>query len=130
MKPVENMRVVILAPAIFIYLFSFSQSQDTIKVDSPIFTSADKQPEFPGGPQKFDEYIKLYIRNLEMSIGRIVIEFVVETDGSLSRVHLLKGLCQKCDAEAIRVIQSSPKWIPGEQGGKRVRVRHSVTIIY
>ena len=60
--------------------------------------------------------------------GRVFVEFVVGVDGGISQVKVLKGLGAGCDKEAMRVIQKSPKWIPGKQRGKSVRVRMVVPL--
>lgn len=115
---------------VLISLSGLSQVGDTAKIDQKIFTSVEKLPEFPGGEEEFTNYIRLYLHNAEMSIGRIVIEFIVETDGSLTEIRISKGLCPKCDGEALRVMRNSPKWTPGEHNGKKVRVKHTASIIY
>lgn len=113
-----------------ISLTCFSQVGDTTETDQKLFTSVEKLPEFPGGNEQFTNYIRLFLHNTEMSIGRIVVEFVVETDGALTEIKISKGLCPQCDAEALRVMRNSPKWIPGEHNGKKVRVKYRATIIY
>lgn len=101
-------------------------------VDEP-FLMAEKQPEFPGGTRKFAKYLR---KNLKyppqarrMGIeGKVFVEFVVNRDGSLVDIKVIKGIGAGCDKEAIRVLKKSPKWKPGKQRGKAVRVRMSVPI--
>jgi len=62
--------------------------------------------------------------------GRVFVEFVVEIDGSLSEVKVIRGIGGGCDEEAIRVVMQSDKWVPGKQRGKPVRSRFNLAIIF
>jgi len=100
---------------------------------NPIFTSVEEVPQFPGGVEAFSMFLgknARYPANMrENGIqGRVIISFVVETDGSLSDVHVTRGIADELDREALRVISSSPKWKPGVQNGRLVRVAYSVPI--
>lgn len=124
------MKMLLATSWLFTYFLSYPQNKDFSQINQRISTTADKMPSFPGGEEKFKDYITLYLHNTEMAIGRIVVQFVVEVDGSLSDIQVVKGLCSKCDEEAIRVIKNSPRWTPGEKDGIKVRVKYSATIIY
>jgi protein TonB len=65
----------------------------------------------------------------DKTTGRIIISFVVEKDGSLSAPEIVKGLSAELNAEAIRLIKEAPKWNPGMQGGRPVRVKFTIPII-
>jgi protein TonB len=60
----------------------------------------------------------------------VYIKFVVEKDGSITDIQVIKGIGSGCDKEAVRVLKGAPKWIPGEQRGKPVRVRRSLPIVF
>lgn len=98
-----------------------------VTIDDPnkIFTSVEKYPEFPGGYDKFYQYLKDN-RKITVPIGvnpdRVIVTFVVEKDGSLTDIKVVKSISAGCDAEAIRLIKSSPKWLPGMVNGTPVRV--------
>ncbi len=124
------MKIFLAASLLLIYFLSYPQSQHSSPINQQFSSTADKMPSFPGGEEKFKDYITLHLRNTEMAIGRIVVQFVVEVDGSLSDTQVVKGLCSKCDDEAIRVIKNSPRWTPGEKDGIKVRAKYSATIIY
>ena len=62
--------------------------------------------------------------------GKVFVEFIVETDGSISNVKSVRGIGAGCDAESMRVIQTSPKWNPGLQAGKPVRTRMILPITF
>ena len=62
--------------------------------------------------------------------GRVTCSFIVETDGSLSNIQVIRGLDPALDKEAVRVIGEMPKWIPGTQRGKAVRVKYTVPMTF
>ncbi|MEM7368065.1 MAG: TonB family protein [Bacteroidota bacterium] len=93
---------------------------------------ADKMPHFPGGNAALNAYIKKHVRYPEKApIGRkgqVVVQVVVNADGSLSNLLLLKGLGEGFDEEAIRLVAQMPRWIPGKEKGLNVPVYHKVVI--
>lgn len=93
-----------------------------------IFTVVEKQPEFPGGTAELFKFlskaIKYPVIAQENGIqGRVVCSFVVNRDGSIVDIQVMRGVDPSLDKEAVRVISEMPKWKPGEQRGKPVRVR-------
>jgi protein TonB len=101
--------------------------------EAPIFTVVESMPEFPGGLQELYNYlgnnIKYPVMAKESGIqGRVFVTFVVERDGSITDVRVLRGIGGGCDEEAIRVVQSMPKWQPGKQRGKPVRVQYNLPV--
>jgi TonB family protein len=103
--------------------------------DNTITSNGDQVPEFPGGLDAFFKFLGKNIRypanaRENGTQGRIIISFVVEKDGSLTDVKVVKGIGDGCDEEAVRVIKMSPKWNPGVQDGKPVRVKYSVPIAF
>lgn len=93
-----------------------------------IFTVVEKQPEFPGG---MSELMKFLAKSIKYPViaqengiqGRVVCSFVVNRDGSIVDIQVMRGVDPSLDKEAVRVIGTMPKWKPGEQRGKPVRVR-------
>ncbi len=101
--------------------------------EQEIFTVVESMPEFPGGPQAMMEYIARNIKYPPMAResgiqGRVFVNFVVEPDGSVTNVNVLRGIGGGCDEEAIRVVESMPKWTPGRQRGKAVRVSFTLPV--
>ena len=100
--------------------------------ETPV-TIVKEMPEFPGGDA---ERVKYLINNLtypreakEADIsGTVYLEFIVERDGSISNIKILRGIGGGCDEEAVRVVQMMPKWKPGRQQGHEVRVRFNLPI--
>jgi len=98
-----------------------------------IFDVVEDQPEFPGGDEARMKFLRDNIRYptiaRETGIqGTVFITFVVERDGSITDVRVLRGIGGGCDEEAIRVVRMMPKWNPGKQRGRAVRVQFSMPI--
>jgi TonB family protein len=96
-------------------------------------TFVERMPEFPGGQKALQDYLKGALRYptaaREAEIqGTVYMGFVVETDGSISDVEVMRSVHPMLDAEAVRVISAMPHWIPGEQNQKKVRVRFALPI--
>ena len=115
---------------------SSSAVNDTAhKSDGPIFTTVEKVPEFPGGLDAFGKFLAENIkypadsRNKEVQ-GRVLLSFIVEHDGTLSDIKVVRGLAKDLDQESLRVLSLSPKWIPGMQNGHAVRVAYAVPISF
>jgi len=104
-------------------------------VEAEIFKVVEEMPEFPGGTAKLLEYIGKNIKYPMMAResdiqGKVYVQFVVEPDGSISKVTVLRGIGGGCDEEAVRVVQSMPRWKPGKQRGAPVRVQYMVPIVF
>lgn len=100
-----------------------------------IFVVVENQPEFPGGNaamMKFlSDNIKYPVIAQENGLqGRVITNFVVECDGSITDVQVVRGVDPSLDREAIRVIQSMPRWKPGQQRGQAVRVRFTLPVVF
>ena len=104
-------------------------------VEQEIFQIVEEMPAFPGGEAKLMEYVAKNIKYPQIARetgiqGRVFVGFVVEPDGSISNVKLLRGIGGGCDEEAMRVIKSLPKWKPGKQRGKAVRVSYQIPVFF
>ena len=100
-----------------------------------IFVVVEQQPEFPGGTTALMKFLGDNIRYpviaQENGIqGRVIMNFVVERDGSISDVQVVRGQDPSLDREAERVIKTMPKWKPGQQRGKPVRVRFTLPVVF
>lgn len=102
-----------------------------------IFEAAgvENYPEFPGGMEAWSKFIQRNLRYpsaaQESEVqGKVYLSFVVEKDGSITDVQVTKGIGYGCDDEAMRVIKKSPRWKPGSQNNKFVRVRYRMPINY
>ena len=102
-------------------------------VEAEIFTVVEESPSFPGGEEARIRFLQENIEYPQMAResgiqGTVYMTFVVEPTGSVSGVRVLRGIGGGCDEEAIRVIQKMPKWNPGKQRGKPVRVQFTMPI--
>ena len=102
-------------------------------VEQEIFQIVEEMPSFPGGEQKLMEYVVKNVKYPQIAKetgikGRVFVSFVVEPDGSVSNVKVLRGIGGGCDEEAMRVVKSLPKWKPGKQRGKAVRVSYMLPV--
>jgi len=102
-------------------------------VEEEIFTIVENMPEFPGGTKKLFQYLGKNIKYPAMAKdagikGKVYVTFVVDKDGSIADVKVLRGIGGGCDEEALRVVKSMPKWSPGKQRGKPVRVQYNLPI--
>ncbi len=106
--------------------------EETVE-ESPIFIIVESMPHFPGGDAARIEYLSENLKYPTMARetniqGKVFVTFVVEKDGSITDVKVLRGIGGGCDDEAIRVIKNMPKWIPGKQRNTPVRVQFNMPI--
>ena len=103
--------------------------------ENKVFDIVEQQPLFPGGPAALMKFLmdntKYPVVAQENGVqGRVTVQFVVEKDGSISDVHVLKGVDPSLDKEAVRVVKSMPRWTPGKQNGITVRVNYRVPVLF
>ncbi len=109
--------------------------EETAK-EEEVFLIVEEMPSFgTGGANEFRQYIGENLRYPEVAAengiqGRVFVQFVVEADGRLTNVKVIRGVDPSLDKEAVRVVESSPKWNPGKQRGKPVRVSFTFPIIF
>ena len=100
---------------------------------SKVFMVVEKMPEFPGGVKKLLNYLATNIKYPAEARkagvqGRVFVNFIVEKDGSISHVKIVKGIGYGCDKEAIKAVENMPRWIPGYQRGEPVRVSYNLPV--
>lgn len=98
-----------------------------------VFNVVEKMPEFEGGVQNLLQFLKANITYPEEAKkngtqGRVVVQFVVDKDGSITDANIVKSVSPELDAEALRVVKIMPKWTPGEQKGEKVRVKFTLPV--
>ena len=115
------------------------KSDDVVSEDvaepEGVFDIVEHMPSFPGGQM---ELMKFFAENVRYpkeaeekgKQGRVVLTFIVEKDGSISHIDVAKKVCEELDAEAVRVASSMPKWTPGKQNGRNVRVKFTVPVTF
>ncbi|MFN3940550.1 MAG: energy transducer TonB, partial [Chitinophagales bacterium] len=95
----------------------------------------EEMPTFPGGDKALYEYLAKNIKYPAVAKdngieGKVYIKFVVNEDGSVSQVSLARGIGGGCDEEAMRVVSGMPKWTPGKQRGKNVKVWYTLPVYF
>ena len=100
-----------------------------------VYDVVEQMPEFPGGMPAMIEFLQTnlnYPKDAKKQNvgGRILVMFVVEADGSISNVRVAKKVFPSLDAEALRVVKAMPKWNPGKEKGKPVRVNFTIPIVF
>jgi len=112
-----------------------AQKTVVAKKNQQVFDVVEKMPEYPGGQAALFEYLSTNVKypvdaEKQKIQGRVLVTFVVNTDGSITDIEVVKKAFPSLDAEAVRVISGMPKWIPGEQKGQKVRVKYTVPLSF
>ncbi len=112
-----------------------AQPEPPKEEETKVFDVVEQMPSFPGGPSALMQYlasnIKYPVVAEENGVqGRVIVTFVVEKDGSITDVRVVKSVDPSLDKEATRVVKSMPKWIPGKQNGSAVRVKYTVPVTF
>lgn len=100
-----------------------------------VYESVEVMPEFPGGQAELLKFVAKSIKypteaQRRGAQGRVIVKFVVETNGSISNIHVVKGIDPLLDAEAIRVCTTMPTWAPARQEGKAVRCYYTIPVTF
>ena len=112
-----------------------AQPEPPKEEEAKVFDVVEQMPSFPGGPSALFEYLS---KNIKYPVvaeengiqGRVIVTFVVEKDGSITDVRVVKSVDPSLDKEAQRVVKSMPRWIPGKQNGSAVRVKYTVPVTF
>lgn len=109
------------------------KAEEEVIEEQEIFQVVESMPEFPGGEEARIQFLRDNIKYPQMAResgiqGTVYVTFVVEPDGRVTGVRVLRGIGGGCDEEAVRVVKAMPRWIPGKQRGKPVRVQFNMPI--
>lgn len=134
MKTRKNLSLKV-ALMMFVLLFSFMTSTAQTKKNDMVFDVVEVMPQFPGGQIAMLKYIMENMKYPEQAMkegiqGRVAVRFIVEKDGSISDVKPILSVHPLLNKEAVRVVESMPKWTPGKQNGKPVRVRYNLPVMF
>ncbi len=105
------------------------------EVSNKVFDVVEEMPHFPGGPAALQAFLssntKYPVVAQENGVqGRVIVSFVVERDGSITDVRVVRSVDPSLDREASRVVRSMPRWSPGKQNGSTVRVKYTVPVVF
>ena len=110
---------------------------DTVKVapEDAYFDVVEQMPEFPGGQTELMKYLQQSVKYPKEAQekglqGRVIVSFIVDTDGSVEKPEVVRSVDPQLDAEALRVVKMMPKWQPGKQNGKVVRVKYHFPVTF
>ena len=137
MGPINEIVVVEQAPATQgkVEPVEMPNAMKVEKAEKEAFDVVEQMPQFPGGPEALMQFLsqnvkypkEAYEKNVQ---GRVIANFVVEKDGSITEAKIVKSVSPELDAEALRVIGTMPNWMPGMQNGEPVRVKYTVPITF
>jgi len=118
---------------IIIMLFLLTNCKWTLAQENNIYTVVDEMPSFVGGQIALSNYISVNLRypdeaKKNQKEGIVYASFIVEKDGSITNVSIVKGIGYGCDEEVVRVLSAMPKWLPGKQKGNPVRVKLNLPV--
>lgn len=119
---------------VLILLFTFitkaqEKQTDSIASTSSSINNVDIPPQFPGGIKAFYSYIGPEIKKIRSNKkGKMLIKFIIEKDGSMADVFIIKGLNEEFDKKLYRIIADSPKWTPGVKNGETVRATYTLPL--
>lgn len=104
-----------------------------INNEEEVFVVVEDEPEFPGGTEALYRYLASNIHypaeaKAERIQGRVFVSFVIEKDGSVTNIKVLRDIGGGCSEEAVRVVKAMPRWKPGRQRGQRVRTQFNLPI--
>ena len=107
--------------------------EEVEEVEEEVFLVVEDDPEFPGGLSALSQYLASNIKYPQLAkenniTGKVFVSFVVEKDGSVGQVKILRDIGGGCGAEAVRVVKAMPKWKPGKQRGKPVRTQFNLPV--
>ena len=108
---------------------------DAIEQEGPVFQVVEEMPEFPGGMGACMKWMADNIKYPKDAMekkqeGRVIVQFIVERDGSITHIEVKRSVSPSFDAEAVRVVGTMPKWEPGKQRGKVVRVKYTLPVMF
>jgi periplasmic protein TonB len=113
----------------FVTIFSISARSQDIAIADSVYTKVDIQPEFPGGYKALGKYVDGKNHNYPAEArknkieGKVVVQFIINEDGTCSDFEVVKGIGYGCDEAAVEAFKKMPKWKPGLVNGKPVKVR-------
>ena len=110
-----------------------TQTEARTAADDEVFVVVEDEPEFPGGTEALYQYLASNIKypaeaKAEHVQGLVMVSFVIEKDGSVSGIKVLRDIGGGCGEEAVRVVRQMPRWKPGRTQGKRVRTQFNLPI--
>ena len=131
------MKKLILMTVMAVFCLMTASAQKTVvsQENQKVFDTVEQMPEYPGGMPALIEFLQTNMKYPEDAQkqkveGRVMVMFVVEKDGSITDVKVARNVFPSLDEEAVRVVNAMPKWTPGKEKGKPVRVQYTLPISF
>jgi len=127
--------IVLVFLAILFAAGSFAQIQPNDSSKKNVFTYVEEMPEFPGGQSELMKFLQGNIQyppdaRAAGAEGRVVVQFIVNEDGKISDITILRGVYPSCDSEVLRIISKMPAWTAGKQNGNKVKVYFKLPVMF
>ena len=127
--------ILMTAMAVFCQMTASAQKTVVSQENQKVFDTVEQMPEYPGGMPALIEFLQTNMKYPEDAQkqkveGRVMVMFVVEKDGSITDVKVARNVFPSLDEEAVRVVNAMPKWTPGKEKGKPVRVQYTLPISF
>lgn len=115
--------------------FALNEKKEIKKKEGDVYFIVEEMPVFPGGENAFREFISNNVNYPEIAQkegiqGKVYVTFIVDVDGAVSKTRIVRGVDPSLDKEALRVVNTLPKWTPGKEKGKPVKVSYTVPISF
>lgn len=144
MKKIILLFIFALLAPVFAFSQKDSSKSDSAKYEKMIgnldtglvkFNMMEQPPQFKGGMKGFGEFLRdnmVYPKEAKRkgTSGKVILSFIVEKDGSITDVTVLQGIGDGCDEVAVEALKKSPKWLPGIQDGRPVRVKYNIPLSF
>ncbi|MEM0939312.1 MAG: energy transducer TonB [Bacteroidota bacterium] len=129
------MKNVVLLTLLINSIQTYSQEYDSIASDGEKFIKVEESAQFPGGLNEWTKYLKKNLKYPKEArrnniTGRVFLKFVVDEEGSVTNIKVLRSLGYGCDKEAIRLLSETPKWIPAKANNKPVRQKMLQNLLF
>ena len=127
--------IILSMMAVLSLMTAYAQKTVVSQSNQNVYDHVEVMPEFVGGMTAMMKYLQTNVKYPEDAIrqklgGRVMVQFVVETDGTISNVRVAKTVFPSLDNEAVRVVKAMPKWKPGKVNGRPVRVNFSLPVVF
>lgn len=131
------MKKLIMMSLMAFFCLTTINAQKTVvsKKNQKVYDVVEKMPQYPGGMVALFEFLEKNLKypadaQKQKVEGRVIVSFIVETDGSISDINIVRKVFPSLDEEAVRLLGMMPRWSPGLQNGKPVRVKYAIPITY
>ena len=131
------MKKLILMSLMAVCCLTTVNAQKTVvsEKDQKVYDMVEEMPEYPGGMEALMKYLTTNVKYPKDAVkqkiqGRVMVTFIVDTDGSITDVKVVKAVFPSIDKESVRVVKNMPKWKPGKKDGRPVKVKYTLPLAF